>query len=198
MIEPFIHALRTYFTSHPFTDERLSDNLLYAYDSKADQRTFMTADERKKDDSLCIDNPNGITVAHICIDGGIVKYGLEKYQGDGLVHERCDCMVFTDTMLRLVEFKMDATSTADKSVWRNCSDAMRAIRDFATYMYRVFQQHNDDFRNYYPLHAASAIVCIKKLPGMLPKRNSQRLTEKDKFTAATNLKVDFTTICTML
>ena len=197
MTEAFIQALRTYFTSHPFTDEHLSDTMLYAYDSKADRRTFMTADEGRKDEALRIDNPNGESVCHICIDGGIVEYGLERYQDDGEVHERCDCMVFTEAMLHFVEFKMNALSTADKTVWHNCSDAMRAIRDFVTYMYRVFPLHNDDFLNYFPLHAASAIVCIKQEPGMHPKRNSQRLTEKDKFTAATKLKVDFTTICTL-
>lgn len=195
MTNHFIHAVRTYFTAHPFSDDHSTETLLYAYDDSVAGRTFMTTDDDHKSIALQIDNPNGGEIVHICIDGGIAEYGLENYQGDGQVHERCDCMVFSDTLLRFVELKMNMTSTLDKTVWRNCSDAMRAIRDFVMYFYKVFEQHGDSLWNYYPMSAASAIVCIKQTPSMVSKRNSQRLTEKDKFTAITKLKVEFTTRC---
>lgn len=195
MIDEFVQAVRAYFTAHPFSDDHSDETVLYAYDDATAHRTFMTASDENKNIALQIDNSRQIEITHICIDGGIAEYGLENYQGDGQVHERCDCMVFSELVLRFVEFKMNMTSTLDKSAWRNCSDAMRAIRDFVTYFYRVFEQHDDSFWNYYPVSAASAIVCIKQAPNMVSKRNSQRLTEKDKFTAATNLKVKFTTQC---
>ena len=198
MIAAFVQALKNYFTSQPFTDDHLNDVTLYAYDDRASRRTFLTADNQQEDISLKIDNANGEEIAHVCIDGGIVEYGLERYQGDNQVHERCDCMVFSDSRLLFIEFKMNMTSTADKAVWHNCSEAMRAIRDFVTYFYQVFLQHNDDFLNHYPKGNASAIVCIKQAPGMHPRRNSQRLTEKSKFTMATNLKVDYTTLCSFV
>lgn len=198
MTDEFVQAVREYFTAHPFSDDHLDETVLYAYDDAKAHRTFMTSSDENKDIALQIDNPGQTELIHICIDGGIAEYGLEDYQEDGQVHERCDCMVFSPSELRFVEFKMNMTSTRDKTVWRNCSDAMRAIRDFVTYFYRVFEQHGDSFWNYYPVHSASAIVCIKQSPNMAANRNSQRLTEKDKFTAANNLKVEFITQCECL
>lgn len=195
MTADFIQAVRTYFTAHPYSDDHLNEAVLYAYDDSTARRTFMTAADDKRNIALQIDNPRQAELVHICIDGGIAEYGLENYQGDGHVHERCDCMVFSDTTLRFVEFKMNMTSPLDKTAWRNCSDAMRAIRDFVTYFYKVFEQHGDSFWNYYPVSSASAIVCIKQSPNMVSKRNSQRLTEKDKFSTATNLKLEFSTRC---
>lgn len=195
MTADFIQAVKTYFTAHPYSDDHMNEAVLYAYDDSAARRTIMTAADDKKEIALQIDNLGQAELVHICIDGGIAEYGLEDYQGDGHVHERCDCMVFSDTAIRFVEFKMNMTSTRDKTAWRNCSDAMRAIRDFVTYFYQVFEQQGDSFWNYYPIPSASAIVCIKQSPNMVSKRNSQRLTEKDKFTAVTNLKVEFSTRC---
>ena len=195
MTTGFIQAVRTYFTAHPYSDDHLNEAVLYAYDDSTAKRTFMTAADNRKDIALQIDNPRQVELVHICIDGGIAEYGLENYQGDGKVHERCDCMVFSDTALRFIEFKMNMTSALDKTAWRNCRDAMRAIRDFVTYFYKVFERHGDSFWNYYPISSASAVVCIKQSPNMVSKRNSQRLTEKYKFTAATNLKVEFSTRC---
>lgn len=195
MTDDFIMAVKKYFTSHPYSDDHSDNAMLYAYDDDTANRTFITSVDDHKDISLQINNPGKAEIVHICIDGGIVEYGLEDYQGDGRVHERCDCMVFSESMLRFVEFKMNMTSTLDKSAWRNCSDAMRAIRDFVTYFYKVFEQRGDSFWNYYSESAAAAIVCIKQSPNMVSKRNSQRLTEKEKFTAATKLKAFFITHC---
>jgi len=195
MTDSFIQAIRTYFTANPYSDDHSHGAILYAYDDSVAKRTVMTTADDHKDIALQIDNPNGVEIVHICIDGGIAEYGLEDYQGDGQVHERCDCMVFSNTLLRFVEFKMNMSSKLDKTVWRNCSDAMRAIRDFVIYFYRVFEQHGDSFWDYYTVPATSALVCIKQIPNMVSRRNSQRLTEKDKFTAATNLKVEFSTQC---
>lgn len=195
MTDDFIHVVRAYFTANPYSDDHSREAVIYAYDGASEHRTFMTDSEEHKDIALRMDNHGQAEIVHICIDGGIVEYGNAYYQGDRKVHERCDCMVFSDTRLQFVEFKMNATSTQDKSVWHNCSDAMRAIRDFVTYFYKVFEEHGDSFWSYYPVPTASAIVCIKQSPSMAPKRNSQRLTEKDKFTAVTNLKVEFASQC---
>ena len=193
MRNAFSNAVISYFTPRTFSVERNCANVLYAYDSDTDHRTYLTDSDEHKGIALEIRNDSGHEILHICIDGGIIEYGLEDYVGDGQPHGRCDCMVFSNEKLVFVELKMNTVTTKDKKIWHVCSDAMKQIEDFSNHLKNVFAVHNDSFFNYYPKGRAYAQVCIKTAPGMAPTRNSQRLTEKDSFTARTDLKVDFKT-----
>ena len=193
MREVFSSAVSSRFTSHPFTIDRGSDAVLYAYDSATDHRTYLTDSDAQKDISLEISNASGTELIHICVDGGVIEYGLEDYVGDGQPHGRCDCMLFNDAKLVFVEFKMNVETQKDKRLWQICSDAMEQIEDFSIHLKNVFRQHGDEFSNYYAKGSALALICIKTAPGMSARRNSQRLTAKDAFTSRTGLKIEYKT-----
>ena len=193
MREAFSNAVSNRFTSHPFTVDRSCEAALYAYDSATDHRTYLTDSDSQKDISLEISNVGETELMHICIDGGVIEYGLEDYVGDGQPHGRCDCMIFNDAKLVFVEFKMNVETLRDKRIWQICNDAMSQIEDFSGHLKNVFHQHGDEFSNYYDKGHASALVCIKTAPNMNVRRNSQRLTAKDAFTSRTNLKIEYKT-----
>ena len=193
MRNAFSNAVTSYFTTRTFSVERMSAVVLYAYDSETNHRTYLTDSDEYKAISLEIKNSNSQEILHICIDGGIIEHGLWDYVGDGQPHGRCDCMVFSDDKLVFVELKMNVITTKDRKIWKICNDALGQIEDFSNHLKSVFMQNNDNFVNYYEKGKSSALVCIKTAPGMAPKRNTQRQTEKDAFTARTDLKVDFRT-----
>lgn len=193
MREAFANAVSSRFTSHPFTVDRRCEAVLYAYDSATDHRTYLTDSDSQKDISLEISNVGEIELMHICIDGGMIEYGLEDYVGDGQPHGRCDCMLFNDAKLMFVEFKMNVETLKDKRIWQICNDAMGQIEDFSSHLKNVFHQYDDEFSNYYAKGHASALVCIKTAPAMNVRRNSQRLTAKDAFTSRTDLKIEYRT-----
>ena len=132
----FCDTIQTIYTSNPYTIDRLCGTTLYAYDCSSSRRTFLVESDANKDKSLKITNKRGCEIIHICIDGGIIRYGLEDYVGDGVPRGRCDCMIFNNNKLLLVEFKMDVEpSTKDKTLWKNFSHAMTQIKDFFLSIY---------------------------------------------------------------
>lgn len=121
----FCNIIQTIYTSNPYTIDRLCGTPLYAYDCSLSKRTFLIDTDVNQDKSLKITNGGRNEIIHICIDGGIIKHGLEDYVGDGVPRGRCDCMIFDNNKLLLVEFKMDVEPlTKDKTLWkkgRHCS-----------------------------------------------------------------------------
>lgn len=124
------------------------------------------------------------------IDGGLIEYGLEDYVGDGQTRGRCDCMIFSDSHLILIEFKMDMNpETSDKGRWRNFSQGMAQIKDFYLYLKDRFAETQEDLQTFYPETNIIPTVCMKYEPESHPKRNVQRNNEKEKFRMATKLKI---------
>ena len=190
----FCSKIQTIYTSNPYTIERLFDSSLYAYDCKSSKRTFFTASDTNKDKSLIIINKRNNEIIHICIDGGIIKYGLEDYVGDGITRGRCDCMIFDDNKLLLVEFKMDVEPlTRDKTLWKNYSHAMKQIKDFFIYLKASFLQKGNELHKFYSDDNIIPIICMKYNQNVHHRRNVQRNNEKEKFRQETQLKIQ--TIC---
>lgn len=172
------------------TIDRLCGTTLYAYDCSSSRRTFLVESDANKDKSLKIINKRGCEIIHICIDGGIIRYGLEDYVGDGVPRGRCDCMIFNNNELLLVEFKMDVEpSTKDKTLWKNFSHAMTQIKDFFLYLKASLQQGGEDISTFYSNDNIIPIICMKYGPNIHPKRNVQRNNEKEKFRVETQLKI---------
>ncbi len=186
----FCDTIQTIYTSNPYTIDRLCGTTLYAYDCSSSRRTFLVESDANKDKSLKIINKRGCEIIHICIDGGIIRYGLEDYVGDGVPRGRCDCMIFNNNELLLVEFKMDVEpSTKDKTLWKNFSHAMTQIKDFFLYLKASLQQGGEDISTFYSNDNIIPIICMKYGPNIHPKRNVQRNNEKEKFRVETQLKI---------
>lgn len=190
MRNSFCAKLESLFTANPYDIDRLSDTILYAYDCKQSQRTFLTASAEFCEKSLKITNNKQDEIVHICVDGGLIQYGLEDYIGDGKKHGRCDCIIFDNDRLLLVEFKMDVKPlTMDKTLWGNFSSAMTQIKDFYLYLKDRFLQSGNDLHEFYTTTNIIPIICMKYTPNIHPKRNAQRNNEKERFRMATNLKI---------
>ncbi len=190
MRNAFCTKVESLFTANPYDIERLSDAVLYAYDCKQSKRTFFTASAEFCEKSLKITNNEQHEIVHICVDGGLIQYGLEDYIGDGKKHGRCDCIIFDNNRLLLVEFKMDVEPlTKDKTLWGNFSHAMNQIKDFYLYLKDRFLQSGDDLHLFYENTNIIPIICMKYTPNIHPKRNAQRNNEKERFRMATNLKI---------
>lgn len=186
----FCDTIQTIYTSNPYTIDCLCGTTLYAYDCSSSRRTFLVESDANKDKSLKITNKRGCEIIHICIDGGIIRYGLEDYVGDGVPRGRCDCMIFNNNKLLLVEFKMDVEpSTKDKTLWKNFSHAMTQIKDFFLYLKASLQQGGEDISTFYSNDNIIPIICMKYGPNIHPKRNVQRNNEKEKFRVETLLKI---------
>lgn len=186
----FCNKIKSLFTANPYTIERENGPVLYAYDDKTQKRTFLTSDHTNSDKSLIIHNNKRQELIHICIDGGLIEYGLEDYVGDGQTRGRCDCMIFSDSHLILIEFKMDMNpETSDKGRWRNFSQGMAQIKDFYLYLKDRFAETQEDLQTFYPETNIIPTVCMKYEPESHPKRNVQRNNEKEKFRMATKLKI---------
>lgn len=186
----FCSIIQTIYTSNPYTIDRLCSTLLYAYDCGLSKRTFLVESDTNKDKSLKIKNDKRSEIVHICIDGGIIKHGLEDYVGDGIPRGRCDCMIFNDNKLLLVELKMDVEPlTKDKTLWKNFSHAMKQIKDFFLYLKASLQQEGKGINTFYSNDNIIPIICMKYGPNIHPRRNVQRNNEKEKFREETQLKI---------
>lgn len=186
----FCSKIQALFTATPYSIDRLSESIIYAYDCKQSQCTFFTTSADFHDKALKIINNNNNEIVHICVDGGLIEYGLEDYVGDGIVRGRCDCIIFDDNKLLLVEFKMDVDSlTKDKTLWKSFSHAMNQIKDFYIFLKENFLQSGDDLQTFYTSSNIIPVICMKNTPNIHPKRNAQRNNEKEKFRLSTNLKI---------
>lgn len=168
----FCNVIQTIYTSNPYTVDRLYSTPLYAYDCSSSKRTFLVESDANEAKSLKIINDKRSEIIHICIDGGIIKYGLEDYVGDGVPRGRCDCMIFDDNQLLFVEFKMDIEPlTKDKTLWKNFSHAMKQIKDFFLYLKESLQQEGKDLSAFYSNDNIIPIICMKYGPNIVTIQN---------------------------
>lgn len=190
MRNTFCSKLKMLYNSSSYDVDRLEDSVIYVYDCQESKRTFITTSSDNAVKSLKLVNDNNYEIVHICVDGGLIEYGLEDYVGDGVVRGRCDCMLFNDNKLLLVEFKMNVNPTSeDSNLWRHYRHAMAQIRDFFLYLRSSFERGNDDLHRYYSVDNITPIICMKVTPNIHPRRNAQRNNEKERFRLATNLKI---------
>lgn len=177
----------------------LNSEEMYVFDQEQPHRTFFTNDPYDKDKSFTVKNvfpPE--TITHICVDGGLIKWGKEcpDYIGDGVPHGRPDCMLISEDQLLIVELKTNVQTIEDKFLWRKFYEAMVQIREFYNYLrFRLAVEGHDLYFLYKnDGHHIKSFVCmpsspqLKKtiLPGPRIIPIVQRMTEIDRFTTATN------------
>lgn len=170
---------------------------MFGYDVKADKRTYLTDNPSDAGKGIDISNPSNKTLNHVCVDGGLVTYGKPDYIGDGEPHGRFDCMLFTDTLLLLVEYKMDSTTEVDKNKWKLFSGGMNQIRDYYLHLKELIKVSGDSISNYFADDSIIPFVCMSNQPKMNPRINAQRLTEMEKFRMDTGLKIRYGTSITI-
>lgn len=171
----------------------LSSGEMYGYDVKAEERTYMTDSILDKDKGLVVSNPLSKELHHVCVDGGLVKYGLYDYVGDGEPHGRFDSILYTEEKVLFVEYKMESTSDKDKTKWARFSDGMNQIADYFVHMLLLIQLKSDDFWNYYSKENVIPFICMSNIPNMNPRVNAQRFAEMEKFRLRTGLKIKYGT-----
>lgn len=175
----------------------LSSPSMYGYDVKEDKRTYLTDNTQDAGKGIDISNPSSKTLNHVCVDGGLVTYGLPDYVGDGKPHGRFDSMLFTDTHLLLIEYKMDSTTEIDKNKWGTFSSGMDQIRDYYLHLKNLISATGDSISNYFSADSIIPIVCMSNLPKMNPRINAQRFTQIEKFRLQTGLKIKYGTTITI-
>lgn len=186
-MDSFVETIRSIFDSNPYDVFTSEKEYLFVYDDSVSRRTYMQEDNTNLAKSMQIVNLNRYKVSHICIDGGLIKYGLYDYVGDGLSHGRNDCMVYTDAELLLIELKMDVDEESmDKTRWGRYSDAMHQISDFYLYLKKKMDEKGHPIDMYYTQSSIHPIVCMKNPP----KLSAQRNNEKEKFRIKTQLKIE--------
>lgn len=160
----------------------LSDNssLLYVYDLS--KYTYMTT-IKSGEGCLTVHNDNETEVTHVCVDGGMITYGCEDYVGDGKTHGRCDCMVFSDSRLFLVELKCNLTTIKDKKRWKAASEAMGQIGDYYDYLQSQIKEKGQSLSDFFSTNHIKAVVCMSPKPLLRPV-NTQRLTNIERFRAS--------------
>ena len=203
MRNAFASSIKNNLTIFRDTEMRDCNGLLYVYDDKyqnefgeGDGRTFLSSDDANMNRALIIQNPSKKEIVHICIDGGVIRYGKKCYDyvGDGKPHGRPDCMVFSDDKLLFVELKMDMQTESDKGRWARYSEAVGQLQDFlCNYFIPMYSVHNDKIENYYKKGNYYSVICMKSAPVLVGKRNSQRQTRRELFRTTTNMDVVITT-----
>lgn len=183
----FADVIRSIFVSNQYNIYASNCGHLYVYDDKTLKQTIMTNFNNFPHISLQLSNPLNYEVKHICVDGGLIAYGLFDYVGDGLPHGRNDCIVFTNTELLLIELKMDVLEDSlDKTRWGRYKEAMLQISDFYLYLLNCLDKIEKPMDRFFIHSKIHPIVCMKNPP----KASAQRNNEKEKFRIKTRLNIE--------
>lgn len=190
-MEDFLNALDRYKMEPDLYHSEETNDTLYGYDDKSLKRTFLVKQVQNISKVLTIHNLDSSTLHHICVDGGMVTYGLEDYVGDGEIRGRFDSMLFTDSLLILVEYKTDSTSDQDGGRWKTFSKGMSQIQDYYLVLKSFFLNDGDSINNYFPDSRIIPFICMPNLPELKPRVNHQRLNNMEQFRLATGLKLQY-------
>ena len=199
MRNAFASSIKNNLTIFRDTEMRGRDCEMYVFDEKFknelgedDGRTYMISNTTNKDKSLVIENNSEKEIIHICIDGGIIRYGRRcpDYVGDGKPHGRPDCLIFSDNKLVFVELKMNMQSDEDKGVFKNYKKALEQLQDFlCNFFIPQYANHNDKIENYYFKGNYYSIICMKIPPRLTGHRNTELQNKRVAFRNATNMDV---------
>lgn len=151
-----------------FVFERVTSPVSYIYDDKIRHRCFVCNTPRP--DALKVNNWNAY---HVCVDGGLIRFGCRNYMNDfSYPQGRCDSLVFDNSDLWFVEFKMNATTAIDDYLWNDLKDGMQQLRDFISNLRCKMAQKRTPLHRYYSINHQHCTVCMKAYPRMSVKRNN--------------------------
>lgn len=123
---------------------------------------------------------------HICVDGGLIRYGKTNYMDDVTCPKgRCDSIVFDRHDIWFVEFKMNTTSVLDNQLWGDLKDGMKQINEFAYNLCKKMAAKRTPLSRYYGHGHLYGTVCMVNYPAMSIQRNN----ELEKFREKTGIKL---------
>ena len=152
-----------------FSMERVLPPVAYIYDDQVAHRCFVCSTSRL--DALSIHNWQAW---HICVDGGLIRYGCRNYMGDFQYPQgRCDSLVFDNKDLWFVEMKMNTTTSLDTQLWDNLASGMGQLKDFIFNLRVKLAAKHTPLQRYYSIAHQNCTVCMKRYPMMNTSRNNQ-------------------------
>jgi hypothetical protein len=123
---------------------------------------------------------------HICVDGGLIRFGCRNYMSDfNYPQGRCDSIVFDRKDLWFVEFKMNATSVLDDQLWNDFKDGMRQLQEFIYNLRCKMTKKRTPLHRYFKVGHQHCTICMNKYPVMNPSRNNRL----ERFRLETGIKL---------
>lgn len=166
--------------------QQSSHSHLYVYDVSHKRETFLSP-LRPNQSAVYINNITNDTYRHYCIDGKLIDPSDHWfYLGTERFFERCDSLLYTDSLIYFIEFKLNTQeTTSDTNRWQEYSKGLRQIIS----IFRYLTLMGNDFGKLCKTKQVIAYIAIPKAPNFDSRRNSQRLTELEKFHDLTGMRV---------
>lgn len=164
-----------------FVIERVLPPVSYVYDDQAKHCCYVCKTPRL--DALVVNNWSAY---HVCVDGGLIRFGCVNYMADNNCPKgRCDSLVFDEKDLWFVEFKMNTTTVLDRQLWDDMKDGMKQLKAFIINLRCKMAAKRAPLYRYYSISHQHCTVCMKQYPVM----NNGRNNELEKFRMETGVKV---------
>ena len=147
---------------------RISPPVSYVYDDQTEHRCLVCKTSRP--DALAVIN---WLAYHICVDGGLIRYGCRNYMSDFKYPQgRCDSIVFDRNDLWFVEFKMNVTSVLDDQLWKDFCDGMMQLGGFIYNLRCKMAKKRTPLYRYFNVNHQHCTICMNKYPKMSASRNN--------------------------
>lgn len=170
--------------------DRIMPPVAFVIDDRTIHRCFVCKTLRA--DALTVNNWNAY---HICVDGGLIRFGCRIYMLDPIFRQnskfpqgRCDSIVFDRKDLWFVELKMNTTTALDMQLWENLKDGMKQLKDFIYNLRCKMARKRTPLDLYFKLSHQHCTVCMKSYPRMNISRNNYL----EKFRQDTGIKLQLT------
>ncbi len=177
----FVNELKTKLTASHFNVTELGAPELFVHEVEtvdADNHPIrQTKMEAAQPTSLHFKVKNtrqGKQVAHICVDGDLIRYGQEKYDHSSPTHKdgRPDAILFDDHTLLLLELKLGQADTSEGKEdpkWKAFFGGVTQIEDFVRFLTSNQLDIKALFSN------LKAVICMRFEPNFVS--NTRRNTE---------------------
>lgn len=160
---------------------RITPPATYVYDDQTKHRCFVCKTSRP--DALAVIN---WPAYHICVDGGLIRFGCRNYMGDYCFPQgRSDSIIFDNEDLWFVEFKMETTSVLDGQLWKDLKDGMMQLGEFIYNLRFKMNRKRTPLHRYYRINHQHCTVCMK----LYPRMNILRNNYLEKFRLETGIKL---------
>lgn len=151
-----------------YTFEPITPPVTFIYDDRTRHRCF--ACKMSRPDALALNN---FFAYHICVDGGLIRYGCTNYMHDSKYPRgRCDSLIFNQKDLWFVEFKMNTTTLMDEQLWNDMKDGMKQLKGFIYNLRCKMSMKRTPLYRYFKLNHQHCLICMNKYPKMSTSRNN--------------------------
>lgn len=161
--------------------DRITPPVTYIYDDNTCHRCFVCMTPRP--DALAVNNWNAY---HVCVDGGLIRFAYHNTIPDFKCSQnRCDSLVFDNSDLWYVEFKMNVPSVLDDQLWKELKKGIDQLKGFIFDLRCKMAKKRTPLHLYFCLSNQHCTVCMKKYPAMSVQRNNYL----EAFRVETGIKV---------